>query len=351
MANKNIKEPQDANLAPVSNTGAQIPSEGQYVGIDWISVSIPCPVEERDLFVSYWVAELSELVGCVPDGEVRYGRGGIEYYSIESYATVKWATEVSVIPKGFVFLELKGAFFNAIGREKCHHILKRFKAFKGKSTRLDIKKDLIGSPVNVKTFQDALENGCYVGRAKQHTCTIGSAMNGQVQGHTVYIGSRQSEVFFRIYDKGLQQKTADFGFWTRIEGEFKGETADAFLSILSDCPLDRFEKQANDLLFSAIDFRDRSKINGHHIERAPRLGWFAEISANDSLKVIPKRRVSSIVKTMQFISDKMSGIIAAVYEALDYKDKDAWIEAILRTGQEKWTRKHLAMIQGHTLYG
>jgi DNA relaxase NicK len=42
-------------------------------------------------------------------------------------------------------------------------------------------------------------------------------------GSTVYIGARSSEQYGRVYDKGVQSRTREKGFWWRWEVEFKGE--------------------------------------------------------------------------------------------------------------------------------
>jgi DNA relaxase NicK len=44
-------------------------------------------------------------------------------------------------------------------------------------------------------------------------------------GSTAYIGSRVSECYARLYDKGVEQKAAEPGRWWRFELELKGVTA------------------------------------------------------------------------------------------------------------------------------
>jgi hypothetical protein len=48
---------------------------------------------------------------------------------------------------------------------------------------------------------------------------------GSDGGSTVYIGSRQSEFFGRVYDKGVEQQTHSRGQWWRWELEVKGDSA------------------------------------------------------------------------------------------------------------------------------
>ena len=48
---------------------------------------------------------------------------------------------------------------------------------------------------------------------------------GSDGGSTVYIGSRQSDFFGRVYDKGVEQETHGRGHWWRWELEVKGRAA------------------------------------------------------------------------------------------------------------------------------
>lgn len=51
-------------------------------------------------------------------------------------------------------------------------------------------------------------------------------------GATLYIGSRTSDWFTRIYDKGIEQKAAPPGHWLRFELEIKGRAADGVAAAL-----------------------------------------------------------------------------------------------------------------------
>lgn len=62
-------------------------------------------------------------------------------------------------------------------------------------------------------------------------------MGGEVIGHTIYLGSRKSEVFLRIYDKYLEQKAKDPENtpempWVRWEFELKNHRADLAADML-----------------------------------------------------------------------------------------------------------------------
>lgn len=59
------------------------------------------------------------------------------------------------------------------------------------------------------------------------------ACSGSKTGETFYLGSRQSDVFLRVYNKALEQKNYDLP-WVRWELEIKGAKADLFVKALEN---------------------------------------------------------------------------------------------------------------------
>jgi len=89
----------------------------------------------------------------------------------------------------------------------------------GKTTRIDLAIDVYDEEIDISAMA----------RCKQVEGAKGSArgrklMEGEDGGRTLYVGSRQSDKFFRIYDKAIE--TGDRSRpWTRFELEIKGDTA------------------------------------------------------------------------------------------------------------------------------
>lgn len=86
----------------------------------------------------------------------------------------------------------------------------------GKVTRIDIAVDVRGQS-DAADIYGALLSKSAVTRAAKHSLMVGNT------GKTVYVGSRASERFLRVYDKAAQTETE--GNWTRIEMECKGRVA------------------------------------------------------------------------------------------------------------------------------
>jgi len=97
-------------------------------------------------------------------------------------------------------------------------LLERAIELNAKISRLDLAIDAINEGVNV----DAIYASAQVGE------TIGTAQKVERRqsidgGITLYIGSRESDKFARLYDKGIESGIG--GDWKRLEIELKGDVA------------------------------------------------------------------------------------------------------------------------------
>lgn len=90
-------------------------------------------------------------------------------------------------------------------------------------TRLDFAIDVKDTEGEISELYEAWQSGT-LGTTAQTVSYVGS-FDGQRKdkGHTLYIGSRQSEKMLRIYDKGKQLERVER--WLRIELELKGAWA------------------------------------------------------------------------------------------------------------------------------
>lgn len=98
-------------------------------------------------------------------------------------------------------------------------------AKRGKVTRLDLAKDAHNSGIALPQIGEAGINNRFIGTARK--CNIRHENNG---GYTLYIGSRQSERFARIYNKAIEQGVS--GDWLRYEFELSGDVAKQVARVL-----------------------------------------------------------------------------------------------------------------------
>lgn len=88
-------------------------------------------------------------------------------------------------------------------------------------TRIDLALDILDGG-DLEDVARAVESGKAKTRTTSRSVIRSSSADSQ-KGLTVYIGSRQSDKFMRVYHKGAQMGTDDE--WTRVELEAKGNYA------------------------------------------------------------------------------------------------------------------------------
>ena len=96
-----------------------------------------------------------------------------------------------------------------------------------KISRLDLAKDIIGQAIDLETVYQSLVGGRNAGTARTF-----SKIQSNDGGFTVYVGSRQSEKFIRIYNKAAQEGISN-QHWYRYELETKGMVARAVATSLT----------------------------------------------------------------------------------------------------------------------
>ena len=93
-------------------------------------------------------------------------------------------------------------------------------------SRLDLAKDFTEGEVDYEAAYQSIEQRSGGGNAR----TV-SKLQSSGGGFTIYIGSRQSERFVRLYDKAAEQKLPGV-LWSRLEVETKGMVARAVTTSL-----------------------------------------------------------------------------------------------------------------------
>lgn len=92
------------------------------------------------------------------------------------------------------------------------------------ATRVDLAVDCVGIENGPTKLYKAWQAGKAKTRAQKCTQIHGKDNEGNATGNTVYVGSREGDVFLRVYDKGLQAGLDDL-LWCRIELELKKSKA------------------------------------------------------------------------------------------------------------------------------
>lgn len=90
----------------------------------------------------------------------------------------------------------------------------------GKCSRIDLAVDCKNSDIDLKEIEKLIDRGEFDATSRKFSRVTGIGGNA---GHTIYVGSRQSEHYGRLYDKAAETGTA--GKWVRLESELKASKA------------------------------------------------------------------------------------------------------------------------------
>lgn len=113
----------------------------------------------------------------------------------------------------------------------CRHVA----YMQGRASRLDVALNLLDTTLTVEDFWDAWQHGKLVTPARgarriEHYPRTGAG---------IYLGSRQSSIMVRIYDKALEQNVRDAGTWLRLEAELKRVRANAVMHAIGQSENER----------------------------------------------------------------------------------------------------------------
>lgn len=114
----------------------------------------------------------------------------------------------------------------AVAGNSARELLERAIGMHAKITRLDLAIDAQNEGIEIVKIYDAVAFGVTTGSAKSI-----NLITGNDGGATMYVGSRVSDKFARLYDKGIQSKIG--GDWKRLEVEMKGDVAKEFARVVA----------------------------------------------------------------------------------------------------------------------
>jgi hypothetical protein len=142
------------------------------------------------------------------------------------------------------------------------------------ATRLDGAIDFVGQDREIHAHAYASCKGGELCLRRRYADDSEFTANGEPKRRLLKLGKRESATCVRIYDKGLETKSAPAGHWERIETEFKKDRAQTLAHRLLEQP-DSWPDQLAGAVVASFDFRlpsDRTEL-----ERRERAAWWAEI--------------------------------------------------------------------------
>ena len=208
-----------------------------------------------------------------------------------------------------------------------------------KCTRIDLalddKQDKL---IPFKTLIRDVRSGNVVSKWKSSTeFTKRNLSDGEIIGQTIYIGSRQSAVFMRIYDKALQLQLKER--WIRMEIEIKNNNAQTLQKKMTKDNIGLLTKTIINNYFRIVEpEQDTNKSRWKTKEY-----WQKIIDTTEKTKLSEFPEEPTIDKSRNWLKKQVSTTMATVCIA-DGGSVDFLYE-LIKEGQKKMTSKHKKMIE------
>lgn len=191
-------------------------------------------------------------------------------------------------------IELPGMLISELDFTDVRQLLHDLCCYGFKVTRIDIAVDLYDRPNLIQTIRDSCNRGelCR-SRTYQH---IVERSGAALTAHGINIGKRGklgSGRYLRVYDKGLEQKTAEAGEWIRWEVELSDTCAQQFA--------DKFATQDNAIETAlshalwVVEFRE--KTGSRMLARRPLATWFEDFTEHVRRERLTAVRAKSTVES------------------------------------------------------
>lgn len=192
---------------------------------------------------------------------------------------------------GILQLDVRGERLTTMGTDAALALMEEIYNLKGFwATRLDAAIDFVAQDVHLhRHAADSCRRG-ELCRIRRYADDSEYTSNNEPTRLLLKLGKRESPVCGRIYDKGLETKSAPPGVWERLEIEYKDDRARTLALRLLECP-DEWPRILQEAVFGSLDFRVN---NGRsELDRRPRAEWWSEIvKQTQCCPIAPTHRLS-----------------------------------------------------------
>jgi len=271
------------------------------IGLHWATIT--GPLQDQRAIRDLLLATFGETM--------KSGSGGAHYAGSWLWPTGVTLSIEHSINRSFKVM-VPGNACDLMGGPKLWAFLRQLFLGDRKCTRFDIYRDQRGQ--NIRLIDDAYQSCCsqelcHVRRYKQHDGRL-SDTKTRID-HGLELGSRSSNRYVRIYDKGLESGCALHRQWVRFEVEFKDEPAhEAAQRVLSKHSYEAGMVEAAALLIGAVDFRITT--GDAHIKRRKRPTWWARYCGDlEASRPRVERRESDWRSKMKWFKNQVAPTVVA----------------------------------------
>jgi phage replication initiation protein len=282
---------------PVCNTGAlnTLPPSEDRILVDWLEFTLPS---------SFHLPDLCECLGLLSDWH-KAPKG------MHGYRTQYLVAGVRILTSGTLEMGhhviISGASFGAFTQPL--PVLLNFALTKGQITRLDLAYDSVRGLVQMHRIKAHISGASLLTPFRQwRLLQSGQIKDGQLTGETLYVGSPQSRLMFRIYDKGLETGAAAADRWMRIECQLRETHAH---NAAADVLLDGAGGVFKSICSRYLSFRQAGPDSNK--SRWQVAGWWAEfLEGSGKIKLAEDKVQKTLIDKKEWFFKQISPTFAAI---------------------------------------
>lgn len=186
-------------------------------------------------------------------------------------------------------------------------------------TRLDVAYDDFEKLLDLELLLEEVRNGNYVTKFRTVKTEI-SYENKQENGTTLYFGSNQSQIRFRIYDKKAERKREDIPHWVRFEQQLRDDRAACFIALLYS------NRDVNELFFEVLNnylrFVKPSETDTNLSRSETAEHWLLFLESKDKVVLTLPGSDYNVSNLVNYVCQNLSGVAAFVdlfgYDTLSF---------------------------------
>lgn len=323
------------SIEPNSNTGVN-PVPLQF-GIGWLTFTFRTPSGTSSRDFAEYLGKVYERQAH--DYFVKNSYGFNSYVHSRRYrsgAFLAWSED-----REDLCLSLTQQSLDRLTSKSVAKLIYRLKTLKGcKATRMDVYFDDYEKHITPSRVLNALKSGCHPSKSIQFKI-IQSYAKDEVESDTVYIGSKASDFYVRVYNKALESQGRQD--CTRLEFQLRSEVADTFFNTLIYRPYQEWGQAALQLFLDRFDFVYRKGPRNDRTDK--RLPWWSKLVGNLSRIGWRVQMVKSkLLSTLAWAENVLPTTLHMLSRVMGVEGVATWTAGLLRIGAIKLRRKHLAML-------
>lgn len=330
--------PEDAKTPPLTNRGVQNTSHSSDVPVvlDWLTFTLDYNKKNFD--------DLKLFLGESTRRE--YGAYGYTHSAVVlDGGLVCWSPErpnqkICVVLPSQALANLEWS-----AREIIAGVINR----EGNVTRVDFAMDDFQGYLDMNEIHEKLQDGEVVTRWKTYDRLTGKKEIGTITntGDTIYIGSRNSEAFLRIYDKVLERKAKgydyDVPYHIRVELELKGKKAHVCCEKITKMFTEGDRRNfIPSLLLGLISFKEPSETETNKSRWKDSSFWTEFLGTMERTMLSLPRNVKTIEEVRRWFAESIAPM-AAVLLLSDVSENVSgydWLLETIVTGEARFKAKH-----------